>query len=59
MIGLNEKIGNYNNQHLQRILLEKDNKIDARYFHGSQNIDVVKVRSNPDKERQTLEELTN
>ena len=52
LIGMNEKLGNYKNDHLKRVLAEKDESA-FRFYQVpiSKEHDLIKIRSNPDKER--------
>ena len=49
---MNERLGNYKNDHLKRVLAEKDESA-FRFFQVpiSKENESIKIRSNPDKEQ--------
>jgi hypothetical protein len=55
LINMNEKLGQYNNQHLKRVLTRKDPEESFRFYSVplSDESDIVKVRAKPGQWKQT------
>jgi hypothetical protein len=59
LINLNVKLGQYNNQHLKRVLTRKDPEESFRFYSVplSDESDIEKIRAKPGQWKQTQEDL--